>query len=54
MAHNYVYGTKINQGVILMCSKDGFFQKFTSEGQEFVTFQHEFLKRLDRYYGTVA
>ena len=54
MAHNYVYGTKINQGVILMCSKDGFFQKFTSEGQEFVTFQHEFLRRLDKYYDTVA
>ena len=54
MAHNYVYGTKINQGVILMCSKDGFFQKFTSEGQEFVTFQHEFLKRLDKYYDSVA
>ena len=54
MAHNYVYGTKINQGVILMCSKDGFFQKFTSEGQEFVTFQHEFLRRLNKYYDTVA
>ena len=54
MAHNYVYGTAIQQGVILMCSKDGFFQKFTSEGQEFVTFQHEFLRRLDKYYNTVA
>ena len=54
MAHNYVYGTKINQGVILMCSKDGFFQEFTTEGQEFVTFQHEFLRRLDKYYNTVA
>lgn len=28
MAHNHIYDTKINQGVILMCSKDGFFQKF--------------------------
>ena len=54
MAHNHIYDTKINQGVILMCSKDGFFQKFTSEGQEFVTFQHEFLKRLNKYYDTVA
>jgi len=54
MAHNYVYGTQIQSGIILMCSKDGFFQKFTSEGQEFVTFQHEFLRRLDKYYDTVA
>ena len=28
MAHNYVYGTKIQSGVILMCSKDLLFQKF--------------------------
>ena len=28
MAHNYVYDTKIQQGVILMCSKDGYFQEF--------------------------
>ena len=54
MAHNYVYGTKINQGVILMCSKVGMFQKFTTDGQEFVTFQHKFLERLDKYHNTVA
>ena len=28
MAHNYTYQTKIQQGVVLMCSKDGYFQKF--------------------------
>ena len=28
MAHNHIYDTQIQQGVILMCSKDGFFQKF--------------------------
>ena len=26
MAHNQVYDTKIQSGIILMCSKDGFFQ----------------------------
>ena len=26
MAHNYVYGTQIQSGIILMCSKDGFFR----------------------------
>ena len=29
MAHNYVYDTKIQQGVILMCSKDGYFQELS-------------------------
>jgi len=54
MAHNYVYQTKIQSGVILMCSKDGFFQKFEVFDQEFVKYQHEFLKRVDQYYKNVS
>jgi hypothetical protein len=53
MAHNYVYGTKIQAGVILMCSKDGMFQKFESFDKEFVGFQHDFLRRVDQYYKNV-
>jgi len=53
MAHNYVYGTKIQAGVILMCSKDGMFQKFESFDKEFVGFQHDFLRRCDQYYKNV-
>ena len=50
MAHNYVYGTAIQQGVILMCSKDGFFQKFVVSDKEFRDCQHTFLKKIDQYY----
>ena len=50
MAHNYVYGTKIDQGVILMCTPDCYFQKFVIRGKEFVKYQHNFLRRLDQYY----
>ena len=53
MAHNYVYGTKIQSGVILMCSKDGMFQKFESFDKEFVGFQHSFLRKCDQYYKNV-
>ena len=53
MAHNYVYGTKIQSGVILMCSKHGLFQKFESFDKEFVGFQHEFLRKCDQYYKNV-
>ena len=53
MAHNYVYGTKIQAGVVLMCSKDGMFQKFESFDKEFVDFQHDFLRRVDQYYQNV-
>ena len=53
MAHNYVYGTKIQSGVILMCSKDLLFQKFEIEGKDFVKHQHEFLRKTDQYYKNV-
>ena len=50
MAHDQIYGTCIDQGVILMCSKDGFFQKFTSNGAEFTRFKHKFLSKIDQFY----
>jgi len=33
-----------------MCSKDGFFQKFTSTGKEFTGYKHKFLSRVDQFY----
>ena len=53
MAHNYVYGTKIQSGVILMCSKDLLFQKFEVAGRDFVRHQHDFLRKIDQYYQNV-
>jgi hypothetical protein len=50
MAHNYVYGTGIEQGVILMCTPDCFFQRFIINGQDFRNWQGEWLRRVDKYY----
>jgi len=50
MAHNHVYDTKIQSGIILMCSKDGFFQKFEVSDKEFQGYMHTFLKKVDQYY----
>ena len=50
MAHDVVYKTCIDQGVVLMCSKDGYFQKFTSNGKEFTRYKHKYLEKLDKYY----
>ena len=50
MAHNYVYDTKIQSGIILMCSKDCFFQKFEVFDKEFQGYMHAFLKKIDQYY----
>ena len=52
MAHNCVYGTDIDQGVILMCTPDNFFQKFTINGREFRELKWEWLRRVDKYYVT--
>ena len=50
MAHDVIYNTCVEQGVILMCSKDGFFQKFTSTGKEFTGYKHKFLAKVDQFY----
>jgi len=54
MAHNQVYGTKIQSGIILMCTKDYLFQKFEVSGREFVKHQHAFLRKCDQYYKNVS
>ena len=50
MAHDAVYDTTIEKGVILMCSKDLYYQEFVIEGQEYRNAKHEFLRRLDQFY----
>ena len=50
MAHNCVYNTDIDQCVILMCTPDNFFQKFTVNGAEFRELKWEWLDRIDQYY----
>ena len=50
MAHDAVYGTTIEQGIIMMCSKDGFYQQFMIEGEEFRQAKHNFLGRLNEFY----
>jgi hypothetical protein len=54
MAHNQVYGTKIQSGIVLMCTKDFLFQKFEVSGREFVRHQHAFLRKCDQYYKNVS
>ena len=49
MAHNYVYDTKIQSGIILMCTKDKLFQKFEIKNKEFQRFSWEWLRRVDLF-----
>ena len=50
MAHDQVYGTQIEQGVILMCTPDLFFQRFVLNGARFRQYKWEWLRRVDEYY----
>ena len=52
MAHNILFNTQITKGVIMMCSKDNYYQEFVVEGSEFQKHKHNFLRRVDEYYKT--
>lgn len=50
LAHNEVYNTKIQKGVIFMCSADNVYQEFIIEGDEFKYYTDKWYKRLEDYY----
>ena len=50
MAHNKVYGTDIDQGVILVCTKDLMFQRFVIDSVRLKNYQEIFLRKVDDYY----
>jgi genome maintenance exonuclease 1 len=49
-AHNAVYGTKIEQGVNLIVTKDGLFQEFIINGRLFREHLDMWYKKVDQYY----
>ena len=52
-AHNKLFDTDIQQGVILMCSRDLTFQRFELEGENFTRACDTFMKKLDLYLQTL-
>jgi len=51
MAHDQVYGSNIQQGVIMVCTPDLYYQEFKCEGEKMRHYRYEFLKRLSQYHG---
>jgi len=49
-AHDCIFGTKIEQGVILMCTPDNFFQRFIVNGSEFREWKWKWLQKVSDYY----
>jgi genome maintenance exonuclease 1 len=50
MAHNYVHKTNITKGVIMMCSKDNYYQEFVIEGDEFKKYTFKWIDKISKYY----
>ena len=50
MAHDYVHGSAIEQGVIMVCTPDLYYQEFVVNGAELRQYKHRFLKRLGMYH----
>jgi hypothetical protein len=50
MAHDYVYNSQIQQGIIMVCTPDLYFQEFKFQDHELRQWKHKFLKRLDMYH----
>ena len=50
MAHDQLYGSRIRQGVIMICTPDLYYQEFKIQDTELRSWKHKFLKRLDHYH----
>ncbi len=50
MAHDYVHKSNIEQGIIMVCTPDLYYQEFIVSGANLRSWKHKFLKRLDMYY----
>jgi len=53
MAHDYMHQSNIQQGIIMVCTPDLYYQEFKFSGLILRDWKHKFLKRLDQYYGLI-
>ena len=51
MAHDYIHGSTIEQGIIMVCTPDLYYQEFKFDGEEMRKYRHQFLRRLNQFYG---
>ena len=50
MAHNAVYGTAIEKGVIMMVTPDNYYQEFIIEDDEWDIYESKMWDRVEEYY----
>ena len=50
MAHDFMHRTQINKAVIMMCSKDNYYQEFVIQGEKYRQYKYLWLKKVGQYY----
>lgn len=50
LSHNFVYGTSIKKGVIMIACQTGVYQEFIIEADEMVHYQNLWLETVNEYY----
>jgi len=50
MAHNEMYGTEINKGVVMIATREAKYQEFIIEGDEFTHYSTKWAEKLCAYY----
>ena len=50
MAHDCMHNSNIEQGIIMVCTPDLYFQEFKFDGDKMREYRHKFLKRLSQFY----
>lgn len=54
MAHNEMYGTDINRGVVMIATRDAKYQEFIIEGDEFTYYQTKWAEKVCVYYDQLS
>ena len=49
LAHDYLYGTRIKQAIIMVCTPDLYYQEFKVEGVDLRQQKYNFMDRLEKY-----
>ena len=50
LAHDYLYGTRIKQAIIMVCTPDCYYQEFKVEGVDLRQQKYNFMARLEKYH----
>ena len=51
MAHDCTHNSHIEQGIIMVCTPELYYQEFKFDGDKMRQYRHKFLERLNQFYG---